>query len=101
MKLKIKLGQFSRTFQHRNLLNTVEAVIDKNDKKCKVVFILLVVLSDSFCIMVLAFTYVVVWGSFIQYVRIFFKKRTCAYQGVKNESFSENFAYVLNKGFVV
>ena len=44
-------------------------------------------------------------GSFINYVRKIFRKtnistplictRTCAYQGVRNVSFSENFAYVL------
>ena len=43
-------------------------------------------------------------GPSIKYVRKMFRKnynplirtRTCAYQGVKNVSFSENFAYVLN-----
>ena len=45
-------------------------------------------------------------GSFIKYVRKIFQKtnisnpliriRTCAYQGVRNISFSEDFAYVLN-----
>ena len=45
-------------------------------------------------------------GSSIKYVRNIFRKtnicnalirtRTCAYQGVRNISFSENFAYVLN-----
>ena len=46
-------------------------------------------------------------GSFVKYVRKIFRKtnisnilirtRTCAYQGVTNVSFSENFAYVLNE----
>ena len=46
-------------------------------------------------------------GSFIYYVLKFFRKtnisyslirtRSCAYQGVRNISFSKNFAYVLNK----
>ena len=46
------------------------------------------------------------YGPSIKYVRKFFRKtnisnplirtRTCAYQGVRNVSFSENFAYVLN-----
>ena len=44
------------------------------------------------------------WGSSIKYVRKIFRKanisnpliRTCAYQGVRNVSLSENFAYVLN-----
>ena len=50
--------------------------------------------------------FVPVKGSFIKYVRKIFRKtnisnplirtRTCAYQGVRNVSFSENFAYVLN-----
>ena len=45
-------------------------------------------------------------GTSIKYVRKIFRKtnisnplirtRTCAYQGVRNVSFSENFAYVLN-----
>ena len=45
-------------------------------------------------------------GSSIKYVRKIFRKtdisnplirtRTCAYQGVKNVSFSEDFAYLLN-----
>ena len=48
----------------------------------------------------------VVYGSFIYYVRKIFRKtnisyplirtRTCEYQGVRNVSFSENFAYLLN-----
>ena len=47
--------------------------------------------------------------SFIQYVRKFSEKnktfcplirtRTCAYQGVRNVSFSENFTYLLNERF--
>ena len=47
--------------------------------------------------------------SFIQYVRKFSEKnktfcplirtRTCAYQGVGNVSFSENFTYLLNERF--
>ena len=46
------------------------------------------------------------WGSSIKYVHKIFRKtnisnplirtRTCAYQGVRNVSFSENFACVLN-----
>ena len=45
-------------------------------------------------------------GSPIKYVRIIFRKtnisnplirtHTCAYQGIRNVSFSENFAYILN-----
>ena len=44
-------------------------------------------------------------GSSIKYVRKIFRKtisnplirtRTCAYQGVRNVNFAENFAYVLN-----
>ena len=47
------------------------------------------------------------WGSFIYYVRKIFRNtnisyhlirtRTCAYQGVRNVSFSENFANVTNE----
>ena len=46
------------------------------------------------------------YGLSIKYIRKIFQKtniseplirtRTCAYQGVRNVSFSENFAYVLN-----
>ena len=56
----------------------------------------------------------VAWRSFIWCVRKTFRKinisyplirtRTCAYQGVRNVSFSENFAYVLNEwslGFLI
>ena len=45
-------------------------------------------------------------GSFIKYIRKIFRKtnisnplirtHTCAYQGIRNVSFLENFAYVLN-----
>ena len=31
------------------------------------------------------------------YTKFFEKRTTCAYQGVRNVSFSENFAYVLNE----
>ena len=47
------------------------------------------------------------WGSFTKYVRKIFRKinnsyllictRTCAYEGVRNVSFSENFVKVLSK----
>ena len=53
-------------------------------------------LSSSICFYI-EFDYYPEYGNFSEKLK--FLTRTCAYQGVRNVSFSENFAFVLNEWF--